>query len=148
MKTLVKINQSMASVPLLTKEVLLLLSCQALSPPPFTSVLQCIQLYWSPRRQKAIISSDLQLTGAFDLTCKMLLSSLMNILWFSLKWNNMGRKHLWEEAAFVAPSKGSSLTNWQIIIISVRVDIEMHGAIRKNVAGNYPLLVMGWLCWS
>lgn len=68
----------------------------------------------------------------------MLLSSLMNILWFSLKRNNMGRKHLWEEAAFVAPSKGSSLTNWQIIIISVRVDIEMHGAIRKTLQEIIP----------
>lgn len=50
----------------------------------------------------------------------------------------MGRKHLWEEAAFVAPSKGSSLTNWQIIIISVRVDIEMHGAIRKTLQEIIP----------
>lgn len=102
LKTPVKINQSMASVPPFIEKELFLLSCQRLPPPPpplFTSVPLTLLI---PMQTKD--NYQLRFTCAVDLTCKGLLISLNECICGFL-WS----KATWEEnvdegqVAFVVP---------------------------------------------
>lgn len=104
-----------------------LLSSSFTSPPPFHFITFNFIDHHVDKKQ---LEAQIYMWELLTLHVKCYWVHLMTILRFPLKGNYMGRScTCWLQALHV---RGSSLTNWQIIIISVWVDIEMHRAISSR----------------